>query len=245
MKLNKILLSAAFVFGFFSFLSIIPILARPKSCDYWFMFIGSFILFSAILIKLWQYRRIDPKISPERHTLITTAFLEGKINFPSGYFLKWSNVKKGTEIEARRITEVNLNTSPPSFVLDCSEVVFIKYEYKTQLENFARSNNINVVQRPEIWEMLCEPFLDTSFDEIHHIETDKKLIENGLTEQEIIAIKRKIKSKMLLMNTFALEWKNLGQFDYLNCTTFLFKSKYWWTMEIALRNLSITKKVSH
>lgn len=220
-------------------------LIRPKSFDSWFMFIGSFSIFGIALLKLWKYRQLDPKISPDKHSLIITEFKNRTIVFPNGYYFKCSNVTTGNEIDAQRITEVNINTSPPSFVLDNKEIIFVKYEYKTQLESFAKSNNVPIVQRPEIWEMLCEPYLDTTFDENHQRETIKSLIENGLTEEEITTIRKRIKNRMLFVNTFVLEWVHLGQFDYLNWTTFLFKSKYWWTMEIALRNLSITKKVSH
>jgi hypothetical protein len=245
MKLNKKILSAAILFGLFSLITTIAIIARPKSFDSWFMFGGSIILFSATLIKLWRYRQLDPQISPDKHTLITTEFKNSTIVFPNGYYFRWSNVKAGSNIDAQRITEVNLNTAPPSFVLDNKEVVFVKYEYKSELENFANKNNIPIVQRPEIWEMLCEPFLDTTFDENHQKETIKSLITNGLTEEEVIAIRKKIENRMLLVNSIVWEWVHLGQFDYLNWTTFLFKSKYWWTMEIALRNLNVTKKVSH
>ena len=84
--------------------------------------------------------------------------------------------------------------------------------------------------------MLCEPYLDTEFDKEHQKRTINSLVENGLSEEEVLRIRNKINNIMLFTNSVVWEWCHLGQHDYLTWTSFLSKKKYWWTMEIALRN---------
>jgi hypothetical protein len=116
---------------------------------------------------------------------------------------------------------------------------------RDSLENFAKKNNIPIVDRPDIWEMICEPFLDTTFDETHQKQTIVNLEANGVSERETISIREKIGKRMLFVNSFVMDWTHIGQLDYLNWTLFMNKQKYWWSMEIALRNLETGEKASH
>ena len=43
----------------------------------------------------------------------------------------------------------------------------------------------------------------------------------------------------MFLNCIVWEWVYLGLFDYLDWT-FLTKKKYWWAMELALRNFKNT-----
>ncbi|QHT71252.1 hypothetical protein GXP67_33665 [Rhodocytophaga rosea] len=161
--------------------------------------------------------------------------LEDTILFPQGYYFTVSQVHTDKKISKEKITEINLNTFPPSFVLDDKEVIFVAYDGKAQLEHFGLKNNINIVERFDIWEHINQPFLDTEFDLAEKADTLNPLAKNGVSEEETIAIRKKIKSVMNA-NFFAWEWIYLGQFDYLMWAKPLTVETYAWSMEIALRN---------
>lgn len=165
---------------------------------------------------------------------IVIEFRENEILFPKGYYFKCSPIHKRKRINSEEISEVNLNTFPPTLVYQDKEVIFIEHKYKADLEQFAIQNKILLFERFDIWESINRPFLDTEFTKKDKIYTTKSLIENGVSKEEIVQIRKKIKSAMSL-NFYAWEWIYLGLFDYLSWT-FLTKKKYWWSMEIALRN---------
>jgi len=164
--------------------------------------------------------------------------LSNSIVFQSGYIFRQSKIKTGEPIIFERINEVNLNTFPPSFVIDHDEVIFIRDDYREKLEEFANTHNIPIVKRPEIWGFICEPFLDTEFTVDDEKRTKQILIDNGLNSNEIEEIRKKIKLTMLLSNYYAMEWVHLGLFDYLRWN-YGSKKKYHWAMKIALRNYKI------
>jgi len=240
---NKKLSYGLGVFGLFTALSVIMVITNIDQIIPWLIFITTSILLSLTIIKLWKHRNLNPNIIPGKHSHIFTEFKEKTIVFPNGYFYKYCSFRN--EIKAEQISEINLNTTPPSFVFEDKEVIFVEYKYRGALENFGRQNNIAIVNRPEIWEMICEPYLDTEFDEEHKNRTIQLLIENGLTESEIYSIRKKIKNIMMFYNSFVWDWVHLGQSDYLDWTLFLTRKKYWWTMNIALRNFKKDNKGSH
>lgn len=166
---------------------------------------------------------------------IVVVFTDKGINFPKGYCFKHSQLYSNKELTAAQLTEVNLYTAPPSFVLNDKEVIFIPYQYKDELEAFAKRNHISISNRFDIWSAINEPFLDTVFDAEDQAATLKNLVDNGLTAKEVKAIRHKIGPTMLAANAIVWEWANLSQFDYLNWSKPT-AEKYWWSMGIALRN---------
>jgi len=170
----------------------------------------------------------------DRYENIHVKFYKDEIIFPNGYFFKHSLITKTQKINAVNISEINLNTYPPSLVYQAKEIIFIKDEYKDEFQQFAEHNNIPIVQRFDIWEHINRPYLDTEFEDIEKKESLKLLAENGISKIELGKIRRKV-IKTMFINFIAWEWAYLGLFDYLNWT-FLTKKKYWWSMEIAMRN---------
>lgn len=169
---------------------------------------------------------------------ISLEIKESEIHFPKGYFFKQSPVHKSRKIESTHISEINLDTNPPSLVYKENEIIFLKIEYKIIVEEFAERNKIPIVERFDIWEHINRPYLDTEFEEHEKIESKKLLAKNGVDATELKKIRKRI-SKTMFLNFLAWEWAYLGLFDYLNWT-FLTKNKYWWAMEIALRNYKKT-----
>ncbi|MCR1025871.1 hypothetical protein NQT66_13695 [Cellulophaga baltica] len=169
---------------------------------------------------------------------ISIEFKKKELLFPKGYYFKYSSIHKSRKIEAKDISEINLNTIPPSLVYKDQEVIFLKNESTTVLEKFAKENNIPLRNRFDIWEHICRPYLDTAFEETERIAAIKKLSENGISKIELPIIQKKV-AKTMFLNCIVWEWVYLGLFDYLDWT-FLTKKKYWWAMELALRNFKNT-----
>lgn len=165
---------------------------------------------------------------------ISIEFRESEICFPNGYFFKQSPAHKSRKIKSAHISEINLNTYPPSLVYQENEIIFLKSEFKVKLEEFAERNEIPIVERFDIWEHINRPYLDTEFEKHEEIESNQLLSKNGIDTTELEQIRKKI-GKTMVKNYIAWEWAYLGLFDYLNWTV-LAKNKYWWAMEIALRN---------
>jgi len=87
----------------------------------------------------------------------------------------------------------------------------------------------------DIWELICEKFLDTEFDEEHKRLTTKRLAEAGIPGTELSAIRKKLRWRMLPWTFYSMEWIYCGHYDML-CILWPFCTKtYWWSMEIALR----------
>lgn len=171
-----------------------------------------------------------------KHNKILIEIKEGEILFPKGYFFKQSQIHKNGCLYAGDITEINTSIFPHILVFRNQEMIFIKTEYKIPLTDFAKRNNIPIIDRFDIWEHINRPFLDTEFEPEEEIASQKLLAKNGISATELKTIRKKIKRTMLI-NFRVWEWNYLGLYDYL-AWTYLTEAKYKWAMEIALRNIS-------
>lgn len=169
-----------------------------------------------------------------RYDKVKIEFENSYIRFPNGYFFKQSPVNIDKKVDSKQISEINLNTAPPSLVFNNNEIIFLKQEHTKQLCSFAEKFNIKIKDRFDIWEHINRPYLDTEFEKEEKIESLRLLSENGISKIELTGIRRKVVRTMFI-NFLAMEWGYLGLFHYLDWT-FLTKKKYWWAMEIALRN---------
>ncbi len=165
-----------------------------------------------------------------------------EILFPHGYFFKQSPVHKTKKIDRDQISEINLNTYPPSLVYHHNEIIFLRDESKEELEIFAKNNSIPVVDRFDIWEHINRPFLDTEFEEYEKSMSIQQLDENGISKSELNRIRIKA-GKTMCINFLVWEWIYLGLFDYLSWT-WLYKKKYWWAMDVGLRNYKNKSNIS-
>ncbi|MDY8134472.1 hypothetical protein [Aquimarina sp. 2201CG5-10] len=165
---------------------------------------------------------------------IDIKFEENEILFSNGYYFKQSPVHKRKKIVSNQVSEINLNTFPPSLVYQENEVIFVKHELKNALEKFATVHKIPIINRFDIWEHINLPYLDTEFEEHEKNQSKDLLSQNGIDELELKNIRKKI-ARTMAINFLVWEWNYLGLFDYL-VWTYLNKKKYWWSMEIALRN---------
>lgn len=164
------------------------------------------------------------------------------IQFPKGYYFRYSLVNDKKRISAERMNGFLLNTFPISFIIDHKELIFLGNISKERIVPFCEKNKIPILDLDDVWERINRPYLDTSFDEDEITENDLKIFEHGIGPEELIQIRKKINMAMS-KNYFAWEWVYLGLFDYLSWA-WLTHTKYWWAMEIALRkyNNDLNKK---
>lgn len=170
----------------------------------------------------------------QKYDKILIEIHDDEIVFPKGYFFKVSPIHKTRKIPSTEISEINLNIFPPIIIYNDKEMIFIKSELESELKDFAIRNKIEINNRFDIWAYINKPFLDTEFDDDDNLRSKKLLAENGILETELISIRKKA-GRTMFLNFLAWEWVYLGLFTYLDWT-FLTKKKYWWAMEIALRN---------
>ena len=232
--LHRKLVFSILFFGVISILIGMKLMEHPISILSWVFLLFSIGLTLLGLYALW-HQRFNKELKTTSAKDLEIEFKKNQIIFPKGYYFKYSKIKKNTILQAEDITEINLNTSPPSFVIYHNEVIFIPYPFKQELEAFGDRNKILIANRFDIWSAINEPFLDTEFDQDYIKKNIDQLVQNGLKPEEIKSIRGKIRHTMMTTNALVWEWINLSQFDYLNWTR-LTKKKYWWSMKIALRN---------
>ena len=233
MYFHKKLFGGVVFFSFCSWIAVDLVYSEGYNLENVFLLSSSIGFVITGVASMWHYRNTKelPPITVRERTV---EFRGSTIYFPDGYHFKQSSVAKTKMISSKDINEINLTTSPPSLVIDYSEVIFLNEDCKDQLRKFVKENDLTVTNRFDIWEHLNQPFLDTEFTTDEKKATIEKLVENGLTEFEVAKIRQKLKW-IMWQNVFGMEWVYLGQFDYLRIA-FLTNRRYWWTMEIALRN---------
>ena len=88
----------------------------------------------------------------------------------------------------------------------------------------------------DTWSLICDEFLDTEHNDDDKRITIETLKETGISERETEEIRKRISLKMLAYTYISMEWVYYGQYDVLIQLFPLSEEKYWWTMQIALRN---------
>lgn len=200
----------------------------------WLVF-GLFLAFTiASIILSWKYRNKEQIPSAKPYD-IPVLLQDNGISFPEGYYFRKSSISQNRFIPLSAINEVHIRTHPASFIINNNEVIFVRFDQKEELEAYAEKYGIPVSKRVDIWENICEPFLDTEFDEEYKQRTAEQLRESNISDPEAEAIRKRIRFVMAA-NNFAWEWIYLGQFDYLRWGGAVREKDYWWSMEIALRN---------
>lgn len=152
-----------------------------------------------------------------------------------------------TIFRSNQIDDIDFKSFPPTFKVG-NELVYLTSEKKTEIEEFAKKNNIKTVERPMIWCWILEPFLDTEFT----TETDQrltKLLEKyGLTADQVKLLRAKVETQMLKYNfdTMLWEWGGFDASDVLRAMRTKyekdeFEDFYKRVMKIALLTQTINK----
>ena len=113
------------------------------------------------------------------------------------------------------------------------------------LENYAKENEIALIDYVDVWSLILEEFLDTEIDEEANNRIFSILAQCRIEKEETQKIRLELKEMMLDYN-FASglwEWANLGMNDLLNAckgtlnrnirmTSEYFEKYYWEVMRI-------------
>lgn len=137
-----------------------------------------------------------------------------------------------------RIKEVDFTTIPCSMEIDEGELIFFNHDDTEAIKAFAQKHQLPVANKPDVWELLCAPFLDTELTEAEINRNAEKLKELHFSSRATKQIRKKI--KYALLGTW--EWQYLGHWDVLAAKQarslfyrFNGNDFYWWTMELALQ----------
>jgi hypothetical protein len=181
----------------------------------------------------------------------------GQVTFGSdflafkNYPFEHSVVSTNQTIASKGILNVCIKSSPPTIRVD-NDLIFISAMQKQDLAEFADRNKIPLSDRPELWDWILEPFLDTEFDDEHKERIYILLEKYQLDRLTVDCLRRTVKEQMMKYNfdTMLWEWGMFGALDVLeamrpNLSTENFKAFYKQVMEIALRPDTIDQKPSH
>ncbi|MFW9842982.1 MAG: hypothetical protein ACFFEV_00215 [Candidatus Thorarchaeota archaeon] len=164
-----------------------------------------------------------------------------KYDFPPSTVYSRIGMKK---VLAEKIDEIDLQGAPPTLKVD-NELIFISAEHRSELESFAKRNNIEIRARFDIWDAILEPFIDTEFTPEDAKQIQENLEKYGLGEETVQKWRERVKEAMIAYNfgTGLWDWVHLGQWDMLNAyklgmgeklTEEEYTQLYWNSMEIAL-----------
>ncbi len=204
-----------------------------------FYAIGGIVLFGGGFLMQVFNKQIDKRISDvqkKKHEASFCKIIDNDIHFPNGYYFKHGYLKNKNRLNHSEIDEIRTNTFPTTALINGNEIVFLITNNKKELMTYAKNNNIKINEPIDNWSLICEEFLDTEFDGDWKQKTNRQLGKVGITKEELSKIRKKISARMLLWTAVSWEWMYYGQFDVLEQIGYLNDKKYWWTMEIALRN---------
>ena len=144
-------------------------------------------------------------------------------------------------IPSEDILSICTSTHPPTIRVG-NELLFIAAEHKQDLFSFAKHNNLPLINRPELWDWILEPFLDTAFSDEVKARTYTRLAEYALTRQETDELRDQVGRQMMKYNfdTMLWEWGMFSALDVLlamrpKLKRAAFKLFYDRVMEIAMR----------
>ncbi|MCL2348888.1 MAG: hypothetical protein FWC50_11595 [Planctomycetaceae bacterium] len=115
-----------------------------------------------------------------------------------------------------QIDDIDFKFCPPVIRIN-GELIFLTAEKKSELERFAKKNNVRMVERQEIWGWILEPFLDTKFTPERDQKVTQVLEGYGLTADKVKSLRAEVEIQMLKYNfdTMLWEWCDLGIYDVL------------------------------
>jgi hypothetical protein len=130
-----------------------------------------------------------------------------------GYPIPGASVYPKGAVAWASVVEVGLDTAAPPELRLANERLFVSATLKDDLRREAEAHGVPVVERYDVWSLLLEPFLDTSFDDDDERRTGDLLERNGVTRDEARRIRETVGETMLGYNSMLWEWVHLGMFD--------------------------------
>jgi hypothetical protein len=147
------------------------------------------------------------------------------------------------------IRDVDPSTAPPEVRTRGGETLFVSATHADALRDAVAKVGLRVARRLDVWDLLLEPFLDTTFDAAHQERTLRTLEAVGVSRPETERIRARVGPTMLAYNGVLWDWVHLGLYDLLSAMRWPFtgegirnrvlpshyRSFYWEAMEIAER----------
>lgn len=117
-----------------------------------------------------------------------------------------------TIFKAKQIDDIDYKSYPSTMKVG-NELIYIAFEKKAALENFATINKIKTTQRPMIWGWILEPFLDTEFTVEEAQRSVNFLASFGLTAKQVQLLRAEVEVQMMKYNFDSMLWEWAG-FDF-------------------------------
>ncbi len=132
------------------------------------------------------------------------------------YLFEPSQIFSRNELLPGDIIDINLDSAPPTVRVG-KELIFISAMEREKLAQFASAHHIPVIKRPDLWDWLLEPYLDTEYTDETHQRLAALLAGYGLTEDKVEDIRKEVENQMYKYNfdTMLWEWAHLGAVDVL------------------------------
>ncbi|PIQ27350.1 hypothetical protein COW36_15600 [bacterium (Candidatus Blackallbacteria) CG17_big_fil_post_rev_8_21_14_2_50_48_46] len=160
------------------------------------------------------------------------------------YPFKFGRLAESEHVSSTEIAEIWAHLYPPCLALKSRELLFVPAPEKEALLNWGQNHGLKPVERPDLWETLCNPCLDTVYSPSIAAHDLQQLQEAGFSEQEVESIRAKISPALLAYNALLWDWTYLGLYDVLESRRFAWPFRltsefYFWAMQIALRVLPV------
>lgn len=144
------------------------------------------------------------------------------------------------------VINIDIQHGPPTLLIN-RELIGFPASQLDELKEMALKFQIPMLNRPHIWSLILEPFLDQEFSEAEKHRTFQHLMNYSLSQAEVEAWRHLVGTQMMKYNfdTLLWDWTDLNIFDMLaamrpryNRTQF--KMLYEVAMEIALLSANKT-----
>lgn len=121
-------------------------------------------------------------------------------------------------VATEEIRDVDPSSAGPEVRLRTGETLFVPAPKKVELQTFCRANGIPMRRRPDIWEALLDPFLDTAFTAEDRRRTTALLARWQIDEEQADEIRARFRPAMVAYNfeSGLWDWVHLGLSDLLD-----------------------------
>ncbi len=189
-------------------------------------------------------------------TRLEVRFFEGSIHFPDYRYAPASVVTTGA-VRAVDIRDADPRAAPPEVRLHTGETLFVSGAQQTELRTFCAEHGIPLRSRPDVWDALLQPFVDTEFTDGDDVRTAELLARFGIDVDEAAGIRARFGPAMVAYNlgTGLWDWVHLGLMDLLEALSGecagehrlppdAFAETYRWAMALADRSAGAAEPVT-
>jgi len=164
--------------------------------------------------------RDDGQVPPPRSVIIDSVEFSSTGIVPNWPKRSLERDYLGSTILWDSVRDVDTSEAPPEVRLKDGRTAFLSAVLRDQLADAATVAGINQVQRPPVWYLLLEPFLDT---ETPRAANRAALNQLGFNKTEVRRIRSRLLTRMIALTVWTLEWEHYGQADAIDA----YASRRW------------------